>query len=81
MRERGIYRVPDGEEYVAIKGPDAMFFLFRLESWFKHGAVDLRVNANGTISRKGATTLWKVGDFEDTGRTAQEPPFRYLPAN
>lgn len=75
MRERGIYRVPDGTEYVASKGPDGSYFLFELSRWTNHGAVSLRVNDEGSVSRHGQPTNMRVEDFEDTGRTADPVPF------
>ena len=74
MRERGIYRAPDNIEYVASKGPDSIYFLFELNRWVTHGAVGLRVNEDGSVSRHGHLTDMRVEDFDDTGRTAGAPP-------
>jgi len=73
MRHLGIYKAPDGTEYVASKGPDGMYFLFDLHHWVNYGAVGLRINEDGSISRKGQRTGMHVEDFEDTGRTADPP--------
>ena len=73
LRERGIYRLPNGMQYVASKGPDDMWFLFRLKHWALRGAVGLRVNHDDTISEKGRGTSWTVHDLEDTDQTANLP--------
>jgi len=54
MRHLGIYKAPDGTEYVASKGPDGMYFLFDLHHWVNYGAVGLRVNEDGSISKKAS---------------------------
>ena len=74
MRERGIYKAPENTEYVASKGPDSIYFLFELNRWVTHGAVGLRVNEDGSVSRHGHPTGMRVEDFKDTGRTADPAP-------
>ena len=74
MRERGIYSLPDGRQVVSSKGADDMWFLFTLNHWQLYGAVDLRVNPDGTISEKGVDTHWTLASLTDTGRTASPPP-------
>lgn len=55
-----------------------MYFLFDLYHWVNYGAVALRVNEDGSVSRKGEPTDMHVEDFEDTCRTA-DPKQLHIP--
>jgi len=70
LRERGIYRLPDGEELVASIARGGGFALFNPRVWQRYGVPDYTVNAEGKLTRMGESTRWRVEDLDDTGRTA-----------
>ena len=45
--------------------------LYMLDSWSSGGAVDYRVNHDGSLSRFGFPTDLTINDLVDTGRTAR----------
>jgi hypothetical protein len=70
LRERGIYRLPDGEELVASVGRGGGFVLYDERVWRRYGVPDYSVNAQGKLTRMGESTRWSLEDLSDTGRTA-----------
>lgn len=73
LRDRGVYRLADWQELVAVKGRDGMFCLSTPEHWRAGGALDYLVMPSGRLAYHGAMTQWSVGQLTDTGRTAPPP--------
>jgi hypothetical protein len=70
LRERGIYRLPEGEELVASMTRGGTFALFDQRVWARYGVPDYEVNAEGRLTRMGESTRYSITDLTDTGRTA-----------
>ncbi len=70
LRERGIYRLPDGEEVVASIGRGGGHALYHPQMWKRYGLPDFEVDSHGKLTRMGESTRWHIDDLEDTGRTA-----------
>lgn len=85
LRERGIYRTPEGTKVVASRtrqsifqtskaaiqtGLGNIFFLFNRYAWAFHDQPDYMVNEKGQIVLDEAEACWRVEDLVDTGHTA-----------
>ncbi|MFL6212222.1 MAG: hypothetical protein ACJ74W_25495 [Pyrinomonadaceae bacterium] len=70
LRERGIYRLPEGEELVASITRGGSYALFNPQIWQRYGVPDYEVDAQGRLTRMGESTRLRVEDLQDTGRTA-----------
>lgn len=70
LRERGVYTLPDGEEFVASVARGGGFGLFNPQVWKRYGVPDYEVDAAGRVTQLGQSTRWRVDDLVDTGRTA-----------
>ncbi|HEX8180304.1 MAG TPA: hypothetical protein VF525_12230 [Pyrinomonadaceae bacterium] len=70
LRERGIYRTPDGDELVASVTRGGAYALFNPKVWQRYGVPDYEVDAQGRLTRMGESTRLRVEDLQDTGRTA-----------
>ena len=69
LRDRGVYRLPDGRPYVALRNPSGDFFLFDLSSDTSARPV-FEVTPGGLLARRfGRGPEWVVGQLEDTGQT------------
>jgi len=71
LRERGLYRLPDGAEFVA--NPAARgggYALYDPQVWKRYGLPDYQIDENGRLSRMGESTRWSTEDLIDTGQTA-----------
>ncbi len=68
LREYGVYRLPDRESYVAVRGGSGRFYLFECK-W----GLDLPpafVVEGGRVRRWFTSgTEWSEDDLEDTGET------------
>jgi hypothetical protein len=71
LRERGIYALPDGREFVAHAVFRGGYVLFTPGDWEFSGAHLYETNAAGQIRVKGRPTTWRVEDLADTRRTAR----------
>ena len=69
LRERGIYKLPDGDELVAGVARGG-YALYNLQIWKRYGVPDYEVNSQGRLTRMGESTRYGVDDLQDTGRTA-----------
>jgi len=71
LRERGIYKTPDGREHVACAGIFGNYLLYRLL-----GAVEgfpaYVVDAGGRVVAATQPTPWKSEELLDTERTLRE---------
>lgn len=85
LRERGIYRTPEGKEFVASRqrrsifqtgkaavetGLGAIFFLFSRYAWAFHDKPAYMVDERGEVLRDEAQAGWRIEDLTDTGHTA-----------
>ena len=70
LRERGVYMLPDGEEFVASVARGGGYALYDPQVWKHYGLPDYEINAQGRITKVGQSTHWSVEDLIDTGRTA-----------
>lgn len=71
LRERGIYSLPDGDEFVASFARGGGYALYDLQIWKRYGMPDYEIDAKGRMTKAGQSTPWRVEDLKDTGRTAQ----------
>jgi hypothetical protein len=72
LRERGIYRLPNGRELVALQGLKGEYFFYSVGEWEHKGAPMYESGDNGRLYSKGKLTAWDAKDLHDTGRTAYE---------
>ena len=70
LRERGIYRLPEGEELVASVARGGGYALYNPQIWKRYGVPDYEVDPQGRLTRMGESTRLRVDDLTDTGRTA-----------
>ena len=69
LRDCGIYRLPDGKEYVAACNLSGVFFLFDCTTAAEPRPV-FEVTEEGRVARRfGTGREWSVEDLSDTGRT------------
>ena len=73
LRELGIYRLPDGKEYVASTLYSDGCSIYPVRSWDTYGNAEYRAGRDGRLLRRGLPSRWSVGDLEDTGRSATYP--------
>lgn len=72
LRELGIYRLPDGREFVACSSSDQDgFLLFTPEAWDSGGYSEYRISTDGKLLSRGVPTRWTIDNLSDTGRTAE----------
>jgi hypothetical protein len=69
LRERGIYRLPDGREFIA-SASGASHLLYPVEAWRYGGPAQYRARLDGRVLSRGLATPWRLEDLEDTGGTA-----------
>jgi hypothetical protein len=70
LRERGLYRLPDGAELIA--SPAARgggYALFDQQVWKSNGLPDYDIDVQGRLKKMGESTKWISDDLIDTGQT------------
>jgi hypothetical protein len=71
LRERGLYRLPDGGEFVASIAPrGGGYELYDPQIFKRYGLPDYQIDAQGRLKRMGESTRWLAEDLIDTGQTA-----------
>lgn len=70
LRERGIYKLPDGDEFVASFARGGGYALYNPQIWKRYGVPDYEIDAQGRVTKMGESTRWRLDDLEDTGQTA-----------
>ncbi|HXM51147.1 MAG TPA: hypothetical protein VN956_25100 [Pyrinomonadaceae bacterium] len=71
LRERGLYRLPDGGEFVVgIAARGGGYELYDPQIFKRHGLPDYQIDAQGRLNQMGQSTRWSAEDLIDTGRTA-----------
>lgn len=78
LRNLGIYRLPDGSEYVADVLGGNGYHLYPRRSWETIGRVGFSVGPDGRLVRRGQPTSWKIEQLKDTGQRAQYPSLSRL---
>jgi hypothetical protein len=73
LRERGIYRLPNGRELVALQGLGGEYSFYSIHGWEHAEPPMYESGDNGRLYSKGKLTAWDAGDLSDTGRTVYEP--------
>ena len=75
LRERGIYRLPNGRELVVLRNDvhsSSLFFSQSNEEGCSLGEVS--VNETGRLVFDGRLTAWDISNLSDTGRTLFDLP-------
>jgi hypothetical protein len=71
LRERGLYRLPDGAEFVASLAPrGGGYALYHPQVFKRYGLPDYQIDTEGRLNRMGESTRWLAEDLIDTGQTA-----------
>jgi hypothetical protein len=77
LRQGGVYKLPDGSEYVAGIGDGGHYFLYppviwKARRWIISMPVAYEIDpAKGVVMGKGRRTHWRLEDLEDTLRTIE----------
>ncbi len=72
LRERGVYRLPDGQEVVALRGLQSGHFLYSSDALDHYKLPEYEVNKAGQLLRGGEATGWSIHDLVDMGRSFTE---------
>lgn len=68
VRERGIYCLPNGREFVVVTKPEDG--RVQLHEWVRLDR-EYEVDGVGRLLTQGKLTAWDVENLKDTGRTAE----------
>ena len=71
LKERGIYKLPDGRHFIVHASGRGAYSLYPPQDWRSFGLAEYRIQADGRILSKGTPTRWRVEDLIDTGRVAE----------
>jgi hypothetical protein len=71
LRERGIYAMPDGREFVAHAVFRGGYVFYTPEDWDRFGPHAHESTADGHLRWNGQPDQWRTEDLIDTGRTAR----------
>ena len=71
LRERGIYSLAEGGEFVAHAMPRGAYVLYTPEAWEFFGLHFYESDGVGNIYLHGEPTHWQIKDLTDTQRTAR----------
>ena len=72
LRERGVYRLPDGQEVIALRGLRSGHFLYSPEALADYKLPEYEMNSAGELLRDGEATGWGINDLADMGRSLGE---------
>lgn len=73
LRERGIYHLSDGREFIACTSGDGEgYLLYSPQTWESYGLPEYRVHADGSLLSRGGRTRWHVEDLTDTGQSTEQ---------
>ncbi len=72
LRERGVYRLPGGQEVVALRGLQSGHFLYSSDALDHYKLPEYEVNEAGQLLCGGEATGWSVHGLADTGRSFTE---------
>ena len=71
LRERGIYALSDGREFVVHAVFRGGFVFYTPEDWDRFGPYAWGSDADGDTNRNGQPNHWRTEDLIDTRRTAR----------
>jgi hypothetical protein len=71
LRERGIYALADGREFVVHAVFRGGYVFYTPENWELFGPYAYGANADGHMRRSGQPNCWRTEDLLDTSRTAR----------
>jgi len=71
LRERGIYTLPSGGEFVAHAVFRGGYVLYAPAAWEFFGPYVYESDGGGNIRVEGRSTRWHLDDLTDTNRTAR----------
>ena len=71
LRERGIYSLSDGREFVVHAVFRGGYVFYTPENWQLFGPHAYESNADGHLRWDGQPDPWRTADLVDTSRTAQ----------
>ena len=60
LRERGIYRLPDGEEVVVSECGKGEYCLFTMQAWEGFSLAEYFLNKEGHVLKQGTKTGWNI---------------------
>ena len=70
LTERGIYRLPNGRELVAIDRSQNGSGSYKLVGWGNFESAEYEINHEGRLTCNGKLTAWGIANLKDTGRMA-----------
>ena len=70
LRERGVYRLPDGQEVVVSACGGQEYCMFASATYDSFGLAEYLITDEGRILKGTEPTGWGVEDLSDTGGTA-----------
>ena len=71
LRERGIYTLPEGGEFVAHAVFRGGYVFYTPVAWEFFGMHAYESDGTGDIYFNGQSTRWQIKDLTDAGRTAR----------
>jgi len=71
LRERGIYALADGREFVAHAVFRGGYVFYTPEDWDRFGAYSYESDPHGHLRWNGQRDQWRTEDLIDTSRTAR----------
>lgn len=71
LRERGIYSLSDGREFVVHAVFRGSYVFYTPENWQLFGPHAFESTADGQLRWDGQTDPWRTADLVDTSRTAE----------
>jgi hypothetical protein len=71
LRERGIYALADGREFVAHAVFRGGYVFYTPEDWDRFGAYSYESDPHGRLRWNGQRDQWRTEDLIDTSRTAR----------
>jgi hypothetical protein len=71
LRERGIYSLADGREFVVHAVFRGGYVFYTPEDWDRFGGHAYEANADGHLRWNGELDQWRTEDLIDTSRTAR----------
>jgi hypothetical protein len=72
LRERGIYRLPNGRELVVLRNDGEGTVLYGQVSCERCEMGELVINEAGRLVYQGKLTAWDISNLRDTGRTSTD---------
>lgn len=73
LRELGVYRLPDGREFIVSTLFQDGCSLYTPHAWATFGLAEFWVDSEGRLLRRGVPSDWRVQDLTDTGKSADYP--------